>query len=54
MTDGSTLVPSYLTVAGSVLSLSTTDDTHIGTHDIKLHVTLTAYGTVQATLAIDF
>ena len=49
--DGVTSVPGYLTLSGTVLSLETTDDTHIGTHDIQLHITLTDYA---VTLAIDF
>ena len=43
MSDGTTAVPGYLTLSGTTLTLSTTDAQYIGTHNIKLHVTLTEF-----------
>jgi len=44
-------VPNYLALAGSTLTLSAPDltfNSHVGTHDILMHVTLTTYSITYA------
>jgi len=43
MSDGTTAVPGYLTLSGTTLTVTTTDPTHIGVHNIQLQVKLTPF-----------